>query len=85
MKNKIITGRIKKVLEKLGFILFCYVPSFLVAIALFWMAFLSAQIFSNENNFSQILVMYAAVIAVSITMSSAVFTYVQCIMKKEIN
>ena len=78
MKNKTVTGKIKKVLEKLGFILFCYVPSFLVAVSLFWVAFLSAQFFSNENNFSQILVMYAAAIAVSIAMSSAIFTYVQC-------
>ena len=78
MKKEIDIGRIKKALEKIGFILFCYVPSFLVATALFWIAVLSAQIFSNENNFSLILVMYATVIAISIAMSSAVFTYAQC-------
>lgn len=78
MKNKTIAEGIKKILGKLNIIWSYHLPDFLVFITLFWMAVTSARNFFGEGNFSQILVNYSAIIALSIAISSTVFTYAQC-------
>lgn len=77
---------IKKALRKLNITWsFCiyYIQKFSLWIILLWMANILIQNLLGKDNFSQILTIYIAIIALSITISSAVFTYSRCNHKKK--